>query len=125
VVPLAIMLVAGCGQGNRHADPFVGTWRYADSATVLVVSKSAAGYDVATVRDGSVLSQLLLARHGNELRGTFEVLLDGKPTGRTINELVHVGPAKGGLTFVFGRVPLELSKVDSSTSIPSPSSTVR
>jgi hypothetical protein len=125
VLALALLLVVGCGQGNRHRDPFVGPWRYADSDALIVISKSAGVYNVATVRNGSVLQQIRLARHGNELKGTFKVLLDGKPTGRTITELVDFDPAKGRLTYVDGGFRLQLSKAGSSTAIPSPSSTAQ
>jgi len=117
------LVVAGCQSGNRHGDPFLGTWRYADSKTVIVISKAASGYDVSTVSDRQVSQMMLLIRHGNVLTGTFKVLVDGKPSGRTITEVIRLDPGKSGLTFIDGGFRLQLVKVGSGTSVPSPSFT--
>ena len=61
-------------------------------------------------------------RIGNELKATLHVSLDGKPTGRVVVELVDYHPATGHLSYKDGTGPaVDLSRVSTSTAIPSPS----
>lgn len=126
----ATLVLAGCGDDSKTADPFVGTWRETGvtSGTPLVIAETQGGYLGNFAFSGGTepasprpTLSVPLTREGDKLTGTF----DG-PLGTVAVEIVWQ-PETGKLTWSNtapgGKMttPMEMTKVSGSTAIPSQS----
>jgi hypothetical protein len=118
VIVAALVLLTGCGHSQQ--DPFVGTWQASPGGASLVIARVGQSYRATVVTPAGPFGWLATG-NGNELKATLKVVLNRKPTGRSLVQIIDVNPTTEHLTYQESGGPaVEFNRINVSTNIPTP-----